>query len=61
MEAHTVGRHVAVSWHGAAVTSEGRPVKRSGINIQELDDDGLIRGAKAYFNRAAFQAQLTGR
>ncbi|MFF3373933.1 nuclear transport factor 2 family protein [Streptomyces sp. NPDC002680] len=58
-EAHTVGHHVAVSWRGAAVTSEDRPVNWSGITINELDD-GLIRNAKAYFNGAAFQAQLAG-
>ncbi|MFJ7243088.1 nuclear transport factor 2 family protein [Kitasatospora sp. NPDC098652] len=60
LEAHTVGRHVAVSWRGAAVALDGKPVNWSGINIYELDDTGLIREARAYFNSAIFQAQLTG-
>ncbi|MFJ9846363.1 nuclear transport factor 2 family protein [Kitasatospora sp. NPDC101155] len=58
MEAHTIGNHVAVSWRGAAVALDGKPVNWSGINIYELDDTGLIREAKAYFNSAVFQAQL---
>ncbi|GAB2532751.1 nuclear transport factor 2 family protein [Nocardia heshunensis] len=57
-EAHTVGNAVAVSWTGAAVTDTGNPVNWSGINIYDLDDNGLIREARAYFNRAIFQAQL---
>ncbi|WP_039797545.1 nuclear transport factor 2 family protein [Nocardia araoensis] len=57
-EAHTVGDSVAVSWTGAAVTRTGTPVNWSGINIYDLDEDGLIREARAYFNRAIFQAQL---
>ncbi|MET8543972.1 nuclear transport factor 2 family protein [Kitasatospora sp. NPDC004799] len=60
LEAHTVGHHVAVSWRGAAVTLDGRPVNWSGINIYDLDEQsGLIREAKAYFNSALFRAQLT--
>ncbi|MFT2015120.1 nuclear transport factor 2 family protein [Streptomyces sp. 796.1] len=59
-EAHTVGNHVAVAWRGAAVALDGRPVNWSGINIYELADDGLIREARAYFNSAVFQAQLSG-
>ncbi|WP_131739326.1 nuclear transport factor 2 family protein [Actinomadura roseirufa] len=57
-EAHTVGRSVAVSWSGAAVSLDGRPVNWSGINVYELGEDGLIREARAYFNGAVFQAQL---
>ncbi|MBV6700182.1 nuclear transport factor 2 family protein [Kitasatospora aureofaciens] len=60
IEAHTVGRQVAVSWRGAAVTLGGTPVNWSGINIYELDEAGLIQEVKAYFNRAIFEAQLTG-
>ncbi|MGK4578652.1 nuclear transport factor 2 family protein [Kitasatospora sp. HPMI-4] len=59
-EAHTVGNQVAVSWSGAAVTPSGTPVNWSGINIYELDDAGLIKDAKAFFNQAVFQAQLIG-
>ncbi|MFE7194316.1 nuclear transport factor 2 family protein [Kitasatospora sp. NPDC057541] len=58
-EAHTVGRSVAVAWSGAAVARDGRPVNWSGINVYELDDEGLIREARAYFNSAVFRAQLT--
>jgi steroid delta-isomerase len=58
VEAHTIGRHVAVSWRGAAVALDGKPVNWSGINIYELDEEGLIRDAKAYFNSAVFQSQL---
>jgi len=58
LDAHTVGHRVAVSWRGAAVALDGRPVNWSGINIYELDGDGLIQDAKAYFNQAVFQAQL---
>ncbi|NEW53428.1 nuclear transport factor 2 family protein [Nocardia cyriacigeorgica] len=57
-EAHTVGNSVAVCWSGAAVTTTGTPVNWSGINVYDLDDDGLIHEARAYFNRAIFQAQL---
>ncbi len=57
-EAHTAGNAVAVSWTGAAVTLAGTPVNWSGINIYDLDEDGQIREARAYFNRAIFQAQL---
>lgn len=58
-EAHTVGNQVAVAWRGAAVSQDGKPVNWSGINIYELDETGLIKDAKAYFNSAVFQAQLT--
>ncbi|MFE5586099.1 hypothetical protein [Kitasatospora sp. NPDC056531] len=58
LEAHTVDNQVAVSWRGAAVALNGKPVNWSGINIYELGGDGLIQDAKAYFNPAAFQAQL---
>ncbi|MEC3957196.1 nuclear transport factor 2 family protein [Nocardia sp. CDC153] len=57
-EAHTVGDAVAVSWSGAAVSLSGRPINWSGINVYELNADGLIAEAKAYFNREIFQAQL---
>ncbi|NUS92293.1 MAG: nuclear transport factor 2 family protein [Nocardia sp.] len=57
-EAHAVGNWVAVSWTGAAVTGAGSPVNWSGINIYDLDDNGRIREARAYFDRAVFQAQL---
>ncbi|MFC5183792.1 nuclear transport factor 2 family protein [Actinomadura harenae] len=58
LEAHTIGDHVAVSWRGAAVALDGKPVNWSGINIYELNESGLIREAKAYFNSAIFQSQL---
>ncbi|AHH16658.1 SnoaL-like domain-containing protein [Nocardia nova SH22a] len=57
-EAHIVGNSVAVSWSGAAVAKTGTPVNWSGINVYDLDEDGLIREARAYFNRADFRAQL---
>ncbi|MEU6585598.1 nuclear transport factor 2 family protein [Nocardia sp. NPDC046763] len=57
-EAHTVGNSVAVSWTGAAVTDTGTPVNWSGINVYDLDENRLIREARAYFNRAIFAAQL---
>ncbi|MFJ9180564.1 nuclear transport factor 2 family protein [Streptomyces sp. NPDC102360] len=50
-QAHTVGRRVAVA-------RDGRPANWSGINIYELNDDGRIQDAKAYFDPAVFQAQL---
>jgi steroid delta-isomerase len=59
-EAHTAGNSVAVTWHGAAITQDLRPVNWSGINVFDLDDTGRIRQAKAYFNRAAFLAQVNG-
>ncbi|WP_280232929.1 nuclear transport factor 2 family protein [Nocardia cyriacigeorgica] len=57
-DAYTVANSVAVSWTGAAVTGTGIPVNWSGINVYDLDADGLIREARAYFNRAIFQVQL---
>ncbi|MFE3852046.1 hypothetical protein ACFXPN_12955 [Streptomyces griseorubiginosus] len=59
-EAHTAGDSVAVAWHGAAITRDRRPVDWSGISVFELDDSGRIREARAYFDRAAFQARATG-
>ncbi|GHB60205.1 ketosteroid isomerase [Streptomyces umbrinus] len=60
VEAHTAGNSVAVAWRGAAITQDLRPVNWSGINVFELDGAGLIREAKAYFDRAVFQAQVNG-
>ncbi|MFE7619951.1 nuclear transport factor 2 family protein [Streptomyces sp. NPDC057496] len=59
VEAHTVGSSVAVSWRGSAVSKDGRPVNWSGINVYELGEGGLIHEAKAYFDQAIFQAQLS--
>ncbi|CAM5311972.1 nuclear transport factor 2 family protein [Streptomyces aurantiogriseus] len=59
-EAHIAGDSVAVTWHGAAITRDRRPVNWSGISVFELDDTGRIREARAYFDRAAFQAQVDG-
>ncbi|GAA3427635.1 nuclear transport factor 2 family protein [Streptosporangium sandarakinum] len=58
-EVHIVGGSVAVAWSGAAIAANGTAVNWSGINIYDLDQDGLIREAKAYFNRSIFQAQLS--
>ncbi|MER0449651.1 nuclear transport factor 2 family protein [Streptomyces sp. Edi4] len=58
LEAHTVGNSVAVSWRGAAVSLDDKPVNWSGINIYEIDENGLIGEARAYFNRSVFEAQL---
>ncbi|MEU3499434.1 nuclear transport factor 2 family protein [Streptomyces hundungensis] len=58
LEAHTVGNFVAVSWRGAAVSLDGKPTNWSGINVYEIDENGLIAEAKAYFNSAVFAAQL---
>ena len=57
-EAHSAGSSVAVAWRGTAVTETGGTVEWSGINVFELDGTGLIREARAYFDRAAFLAQL---
>ncbi|MFI1707620.1 nuclear transport factor 2 family protein [Streptomyces griseoruber] len=59
-EAHTAGDSVAVAWHGAAITRDRKPVDWSGISVFELDDTGRIREARAYFDRAAFQARANG-
>ncbi|WP_033314109.1 hypothetical protein RFN58_42120 [Streptomyces iakyrus] len=59
-EAHIAGDSVAVTWHGAAITRDRRPVNWSGISVFELDDTGRIREARAYFDRAAFQSQVNG-
>ncbi|MGK5532810.1 nuclear transport factor 2 family protein [Streptomyces sp. URMC 129] len=58
LQAHTAGNAVAVSWHGSALTPTGRPVNWSGINVFELDDQGLIKEARAYFDQAVLRAQL---
>ncbi|MEU9075831.1 nuclear transport factor 2 family protein [Kitasatospora sp. NPDC004745] len=58
LEAHNVGEFTAVSWHGAAVAKDGKPVNWSGINVYQLNGEGLIQEAKAYFNHAIFAAQL---
>ncbi|MEU9168704.1 hypothetical protein AB0D34_13055 [Streptomyces sp. NPDC048420] len=51
---------MAVTWHGAAITRDLRPVNWSGISVFDLDGTGRIREARAYFDRAAFQAQVHG-
>ncbi|MGW6463641.1 nuclear transport factor 2 family protein [Streptomyces rubiginosohelvolus] len=61
LDAYTVGGRVAASWRGSAVALDGATVNWSGINVYELDADGLIKQATAYFDRAVFQAQLTPR
>ncbi|WP_059007727.1 nuclear transport factor 2 family protein [Streptomyces specialis] len=58
LQAHTAGNAVAVAWHGSALTTAGRPVNWSGINVFDLDDDGLIAEARAYFDQAVLRAQL---
>ncbi|MFD5542000.1 nuclear transport factor 2 family protein [Streptomyces sp. NPDC127079] len=60
-EAYTAGASVADTWHGAAITQDHRPVNWSGISVFALDDTGRIREARAYFDRAAFQAQVDAR
>ncbi len=60
LEAHNVGEFTAVSWRGAAVSTDGKPVNWSGINVYQLNGDGLIQEAKAYFDHAIFAAQLAG-
>ncbi|WP_326600603.1 nuclear transport factor 2 family protein [Streptomyces sp. NBC_01803] len=59
LQAHTAGDAVAVAWHGSALTTAGRPVSWSGINVFELDGQGLISEARAYFDQAVLRAQLT--
>jgi steroid delta-isomerase len=53
-----VGREAAVKWTGSGVGKNGRKVHFEGIDIFELNDDGLIQKTRAYWNPAELMGQL---
>jgi len=58
IDAYTTGGETAVSWRGAVVSNDGKPVNWSGISVYRLDDEGLIAEARLYFHHGVFTAQL---
>lgn len=59
--AYATGGSVAVSWIGAVVHREtGNTVNWAGITVFDLNADGSIHTASAYFNHDVFSAQLNG-
>ncbi|WP_415950011.1 nuclear transport factor 2 family protein [Streptomyces sp. KLOTTS4A1] len=58
IDAYTTGGQTAVSWRGAVVTTDGKPVNWAGIHVYRLDEQGLIAELWAYFHHGVFAAQL---
>ena len=55
-----VGREAAVKWTGRGVGKNGRKVHFEGIDIFEINDEGLIQKTRAYWNPAELMGQLQG-
>jgi steroid Delta-isomerase len=52
------GNEVAVKWRGEGISKNGKAVIFEGIDIFELNSDGLIQTLKAYWNPAEMMARL---
>ena len=52
------GNEVAVKWKGEGISKNGKEVVFEGIDIFELNSDGLIQTLKAYWNPAEMMARL---
>jgi steroid Delta-isomerase len=52
------GNEVAVKWRGEGISRNGKAVIFEGIDIFELNSDGLIQTLKAYWNPAEMMARL---
>jgi steroid delta-isomerase len=52
------GNGAAVKWTGRGKGKNGRDVRFEGIDIFELNDDGLIQTVRAYWNPAEVMMQL---
>ncbi|HBB35280.1 MAG TPA: ketosteroid isomerase [Cyanobacteria bacterium UBA9273] len=56
--AHAVGNEVVVKWTGHGVGKNGREVMFEGIDLFELNAEGLIQTVRSYWDTAALMAQL---
>jgi steroid delta-isomerase len=54
------GNGAAVKWTGQGRGKNGRDVRFEGIDIFELNDEGLIQTIRAYWNPAEVMMQLQG-
>jgi steroid delta-isomerase len=54
------GNGAAVKWTGQGKGKNGRVVRFEGIDIFELNDEGLIQTIRAYWNPAEVMVQLQG-
>jgi steroid Delta-isomerase len=52
------GNEVAVKWRGEGISRNGKVVIFEGIDIFELNSDGLIQTLKAYWNPSEMMARL---
>jgi steroid delta-isomerase len=52
------GNEVAVKWKGEGVSKNGKEVTFEGIDIFELNSDGLIQTLRAYWNPSEMMARL---
>ncbi len=52
------GNEVAVKWKGEGISKNGNAVIFEGIDIFELNSDGLIQTLKAYWNPAEMMERL---
>lgn len=52
------GNEVAVKWRGEGISKNGKDIVFEGIDIFELNSDGLIQTLKAYWNPAEMMARL---
>jgi steroid delta-isomerase len=54
------GNGAAVKWTGRGKGKNGREVRFEGIDIFELNEEGLIQTVRAYWNPAEVMMQLQG-
>jgi len=52
------GNGAAVKWTGRGKGRNGREVTFEGIDVFEINEDGLIQQVRAYWNPAALMAEL---
>ncbi|NJM27510.1 MAG: SnoaL-like domain-containing protein [Pseudanabaena sp. RU_4_16] len=52
------GNEVAVKWKGGGISKNGKAVIFEGIDIFELNSEGLIQTLKAYWDPAEMMAKL---
>jgi steroid Delta-isomerase len=54
------GSAIAAHWRMTARSKRGHSVEAEGIDVLEIDGQGLIRRAEGYWDRADFRAALAG-
>jgi steroid Delta-isomerase len=53
------GNEVAVKWKGEGISKSGKAVVFEGIDIFELNAEGLVQTLKAYWNPSEMMTRLT--